>query len=481
MLVSPFRVGAPLRMSLCAMGLLASALGLRYNPLSLIHGDRDFLGSIKGPRMSSSANKTQTLRAPRGMADTLPEQMPLIRLAEETARRVFEIYSYTEIRTPMFEDTRLFVRGIGEATDIVEKEMYTFGNGDESLTLRPEATAPVVRAYLEHNMHKTGGFQKLYYIGPMFRHERPQAGRMRQFSQMGVEAIGSDDPAIDAETMLCAMQFFRELGLADCVLRVNTIGNLESRAAYRELLREFLAPHLPAMCEDCQSRFERNVFRLLDCKQKACKAITRTAPPMREHLGAECREHFEAVLAALDAAGQAYDVDDHLVRGFDYYTRTVYEISNPILGARDAVCGGGRYDNLVADIGGPPTGAAGFAIGLVPTLLALTKQNREAAPPKPSIAAYVAAIDDDSRATCFQILQTLRTSGIAADMDFQCRSMKAQMRAAGRVGAKFTIVVGPDERSSGEFTVKDMTGGNEQRARLEMIADIIRPSNQQDL
>jgi len=417
------------------------------------------------------------VRAPRGMADTLPEQMPLVRFAEETARRVFELYGFAEIRTPMFEDTRLFVRGIGEATDIVEKEMYTFGDDDESLTLRPEATAPVVRAYLEHNMHKTGGFQKLYYIGPMFRHERPQAGRMRQFSQMGVEALGSCDPAVDAETMLCAMQVFSELGLPDCVLKVNTIGNLESRAGYREILRERLGPRLPEMCEDCRSRFERNVFRLLDCKREACKAITRTMPPMREHLGAECREHFEAVLAALDAAGQRYVIDDHLVRGFDYYTRTVYEISSPILGARDAICGGGRYDNLVADIGGPPTGAAGFAIGLVPTLLAMAKQKSEITPPRPTITAYVAAVDDESRATCFEILQALRGNGIAADMDYQGRSMKAQMRTAGRAGAGFTIVVGPEERSSGQYTVKDMATGNEQRAPLERIADIIRPPN----
>jgi histidyl-tRNA synthetase len=429
----------------------------------------------------SMTEKIRNIRAPRGMADVMPDDMPWVRFVEDTARRVFEIYGYREIRSPMFEETRLFVRGIGEATDIVEKEMYTFGDpsagggpDEESLTLRPESTAPTVRAYLERGLDKTSPFQKFFYIGPMFRHERPQAGRMREFYQLGVEAIGSYEPIVDAETMLCAMEIFEDIGLAGCKLKINSIGCPDCRAAYRDVLRNLLAPHLKEMCVDCQARFNRNIFRLLDCKNPQCKAITQTMPPMRDHLDQACREHFEAVQSYLRAAGQEFVVDDHLVRGFDYYTRTVYEISNSLLGARDAVAGGGRYDNLVADIGGPPTGAAGFAIGEVPTLLALKKQTTQPTLPGAKLKAFIVAVDDASRAVAFRIAQKLRKSGVYANTDFQKRSAKAQMRSASRDGAEYVIVVGPEEIAAGKYTVKNMTSGEQRKLAEEEILAALR-------
>ena len=422
--------------------------------------------------MSESDQSGGSYRGPRGMADVLPEQMPLVRQLEETARRVFELYGYSEIRTPMFEDTRLLVRGIGEATDIVEKEMYTFDPASEdSLTLRPEATAPVVRAFIEHNLAKSKAFQKLYYIGPMFRKEKPQAGRMREFYQLGVEALGSYEPWVDAETILVAMHIFEAIGLAGCQVKINTIGDEESRGRYREVLKERLKPALPRLCKDCRSRYERNVFRVLDCKQDACRAVAAEMPLFRDYLNAECTAHFQAVLDALDAQDQAYTVDDRLVRGFDYYTRTVYEITHPALGARDAIAGGGRYDNLVAEIGGPPTGAVGFAIGELPTLLAVQAVGGADAAAPAGPAAYVVAVGDDARGECFRVANVLRRAGVSADLDAEKRSTKAQMRTANKLGVSFVIVIGPDELAAGEATLKHMESGEEKRLPVAALAE----------
>jgi len=410
-------------------------------------------------------------RAPRGMADVLPDAMPLVRALEETARDAFHLYGYAEIRTPLFEQTSLFVRGIGEATDIVEKEMYTFQDtADEGLTLRPEATASVVRAFLEHDMAKQRAFRRLYYVGPMFRREKPQAGRMREFYQLGVEAIGSYEAAVDAEVMLLAMQVFAGVGLEGCVLKLNSIGCERCRGDYRAMLRERLMPALPRMCRDCRSRYERNVFRILDCKRPECKEVTRALPPMRDYLDEPCATHFAAVRRGLDAAAQAYVIDDHLVRGFDYYTRTVFEITHPCLGARDAICGGGRYDNLVADLGGPPTGAAGFAIGELPAVLALkaAAKDRALAGPRPTV--YVVAVGDDARDTCFQIASDLRRAGIAADFDAQGRSLKAQMRSAHNLGARYAALIGSDEVASRQVTLKDMAAGEQEKVPMDTLA-----------
>jgi len=409
----------------------------------------------------------EKIRAPRGMPDTLPDRMPLVRHLEATAHRVFALYGYDEIRTPFFEETRLFVRGIGETTDIVEKEMYTFGEGADAITLRPEATAPVVRAVVENNLLKKKGFWKLYYIGPMFRKERPQAGRLRQFDQIGCEAIGSLLPVVDAESILLAARFFEEIGLDGVRVKLNTIGCETCRAGYRQVLKETFAPRRKDLCPDCQARFDRNVFRILDCKNPACKQIALTAPPMREHLDEGCAAHFSEVTARLNDAGQAFEIDDHLVRGFDYYTRTVFELCHSALGARDAVCGGGRYDNLVAELGGPEAGCVGFAVGVVPTLLALEQAGAGAAAKKPALGAYVVAVDDSTRDECFRLAERLRCAGVSADLDCEGRGLKAQMKAANRLNARHAAIIGPDEKASGSVTLRNMSDGSEERLPLD--------------
>jgi len=451
----------------------------------------------------------EKIRAPRGMPDTLPHEMPLIRRLESAARRVFALYAYEEIRPPLFEETRLFVRGIGDATDIVEKEMYTFqspaisqgvspaisqgvspaisqgvspsdsqsdrpsysdSQNWESITLRPEATASVVRAVVEHDLLKQKGFWKLYYIGPMFRKERPQAGRSRQFYQIGCEALGSLEPTVDAESILLAARFFREVGLEGVKVKINSIGCPDCRAAFRQVLRETLEPHRSQLCPDCQARFDRNVFRILDCKKELCKKIAMQAPVMRDHLDADCRQHFETVCSLLKAAGQEFAIEDHLVRGFDYYTRTVFELSHASLGARDAVCGGGRYDNLVAELGGPAAGCVGFAVGVVPTVLALQKSGAAAAVEPPALDVYLIAVDDAMRAEVFRMAQELRAAGAGAEMDYERRSLKAQMRSANKLGARYTVVVGPEEIATGKFKLKAMATGEEEILPLAQLA-----------
>ena len=424
--------------------------------------------------------KIERIAAPRGMPDALPSDMPLLHRIEETAHRVFRLYGYEEIRTPMFEETRLFVRGIGEATDIVEKEMYTFAEAGrdpaspsaDSITLRPEGTAPVVRAVVEHELLKQQGFWKLYYVGPMFRKERPQAGRLRQFEQIGCEAVGSAEPVVDAESILLAARFFSEVGLPGVQVKINTIGCPNCRSAYRDVLRQLLAPRRAELCADCQNRFDRNVFRVLDCKNPTCREIARAAPPMRDHLDADCRAHFDAVTALLTRSGLEFKIDDHLVRGFDYYTRTVFELSHSALGARDAVCGGGRYDNLVAELGGPAAGCVGFAVGVVPTVLALQKQKTDMALP-PGADAYLIAVNDEVRPDIFRMAEKLRAQGIRAEMDYERRSLKAQMRSANKFRARYAIVVGPDELAAGKLKLKQMATGEEKVLALEEAAALL--------
>ncbi len=412
-------------------------------------------------------------RAPRGTEDVLPGEMRLIHKLHDTARRLFELYGYGEIRVPTFEQTALFIRSIGESTDIVEKEMFTFeGSDDESFTLRPEGTASVVRAYVEHGLDKAGGFTKFYYIGQMFRRERPQAGRSREFYQIGVEALGSCEPTVDAEIIELALRFFREIGLNGVVVKINSIGCLDCRAAYREILKKLLEPQRAKLCEDCRRRMDRNVFRVLDCKNETCRAIAATLPPMREHLDKECAAHFAQVRELLEAAGVAYTVDDHIVRGFDYYTRTVWEIVHLGLGARNAVCGGGRYDNLVADTGGARNGAAGFSVGELPTMIALKRLEIQA-PPAPAVAAYLVAIDDSCRKECFKLALQLREKGVIADLDYQGRSAKAQMRSAHKSGAAFAGVIGPDELARGEIKLKNMKTSEEISIGVSALGDFL--------
>lgn len=410
------------------------------------------------------AEERQTIRAPRGTEDILPEQIPLVRFVEETARRLMELYGYREIRTPVFEDIGLYARTTGATTDIVEKEMFSIQAGDEgAFALRPEGTPGVVRAYVEHEVYKVRKFEKYYYCYHIFRYERPQAGRMRQFDQIGVEALGSYDPLLDAETILLAYTIFEAIGLGDVRVRLNSFGCEKCRPAYRAALREAVKGKESRLCPNCQRRMERNIFRLLDCKEERCKETTAGLPSITEYLDEECRTHFARVREALDANGVSYELDARLVRGLDYYTKTVYEIAHHSLGARDAVCGGGRYDGLVEQLGGPPTGGVGFAIGVVPTLLALKNTGRDkpdAAKPK-SPTIFLVTIGQEDRAYAFSLLHRLRKAGIAADLDYEGRSLKAQMRSANRANAKYVIVIGPDERTSNRFKIKEMATGKE--------------------
>jgi len=413
------------------------------------------------------ATDAMRIAAPLGTHDVLPGEWALWRELEQAARTEFERFGYQEVRTPVFEDTRLFVRGTGETTDIVQKEMYTFGEGDDSITLRPEGTPPIVRSCLEHELFKAKKFQKLYYIGPMFRRERPQAGRLRQFHQMGIEALGGYDPLLDAETIVLAGRVFDRVGLAGYQVKLNSVGCPKCRPGYRAILREKLTPSREKLCESCQARFDRNVFRILDCKRDQCKAICADLPPPQQHACEECAKHFAAVLEALKRIELPFSVEPKLVRGLDYYTKTVYEITHSSLGARDAVCGGGRYDNMVEEFGGPPMGAVGFAIGMEATLLAIRNIRGEAAHAIASPTdVYVICIGNESRGYGFGVLDALRKKGVATDGDYEARSPKAQMRTANKLGVRFAVVVGSDEMTQGVVTVKTMSTGEEAKLPL---------------
>ncbi|HOX40063.1 MAG TPA: histidine--tRNA ligase [Candidatus Brocadiia bacterium] len=413
-----------------------------------------------------------------GTRDILPGESPIWRRLETAARNVFQRAAYCEIRTPVFENTVLFVKGTGENTDIVQKEMYTFPSGeDATVTLRPEGTPPVVRAFIQHDLHKKQGFWKLYYMGAMFRRERPQKGRQRQFHQIGAEAIGSPSPLLDAEVIGIAASILSEFGLAEFKIKVNCIGCPACRPAFRDALRSFFAARKDSLCDDCKSRMDRNVLRLLDCKNRACKTIADEAPKVADHLCAGCAAHYASTRSGLDILGVEWMESPRLVRGLDYYTRTVFEITHEALGARDAVCGGGRYDNLVEELGGPPLPSVGFAIGAEATLLAWEELNKGTpSPPEQEIEVYVAALNDEARSFCFRVVSELRRKDISADLDYEGRSLKAQMRSANRLNAAFTAVVGETELQNGTVNLKQMSTGDSAQVPVAELADRIRES-----
>jgi len=399
---------------------------------------------------------------PRGTKDILPEVSGYWQYVETSVRDICRLYGYREIRTPIFEHTELFLRGIGETTDIVEKEMYTFiDRGGRSITLRPENTAAVVRAFLEHKMYADVQPAKLFYVGPMFRYDRPQAGRFRQFHQFGIEAIGSKGPAIDAEIIILATHFLKQLGLTDLILNLNSVGCPSCRPVYRDKLQEFLRDKLPDLCKDCQSRFDRNPMRILDCKNETCTGLSQGAPQMTECLCEECSDHFAQLKTLLTAAGVEFKLNPRLVRGLDYYTKTAFEIQYAPLGAQSAVCGGGRYDGLIAECGGQPTPGIGFAIGMERVMLALEKQGL-----LPDILntldVFVAPIGEQAQALAFKILYDLRQAGFVADMDFLNRSLKAQMKHANKYAASFAVIIGEDEVANNKVMLKNMQTGEQQ-------------------
>ena len=394
--------------------------------------------------------------APRGTRDILPEQIGSWRKIETVAREICGRFGYEEIRTPIFEHTELFLRGIGDTTDIVSKEMYTMTDrGGRSITLRPENTAAVVRAYLENKLYADQGVSRLFYVGPMFRYDRPQAGRFRQFHQFGVEAIGANGPMVDAEIIALAVQYLQSLGLTELRLLVNSVGCPQCRPIYREKLQDFLRPHFEQLCEDCQSRFDRNPMRILDCKHETCRAIVKDAPRMLDVLCDECKDHFGELKTLLSMAGMNYTIDTGLVRGLDYYTKTAFEIQYTPLGAQSAVCGGGRYDGLIEECGGAPTPGIGFAVGMERVLLAMEQQGLLSVE-KMSPLVYIACQGHESQAAGFQLAVKLRQRGLHVEMDVLNRSLKAQMKAANRCGAKFVVLLGENELASGNLTLRNM-------------------------
>jgi len=408
---------------------------------------------------------------PRGTKDILPDTVGQWLYVEKTVRDICELYGYKEIRTPIFEHTELFLRGIGETTDVVEKEMYSFTDrGERSLTLRPENTAAVVRAFLEHKLYADTTLNKLFYIGSMFRYDRPQAGRYREFHQFGVEALGSSNPAVDAEIIMLATQFLQTLGLAELELSLNSVGCPKCRPVYRQKLQEFFQDKLDGLCEDCRSRYDRNPMRILDCKNDRCKTLSVGAPNITDCLCEECTDHFVQVQTFLTSAGVKFKLDPRLVRGLDYYTKTAFEIQYAPLGAQSAVAGGGRYDGLIEECGGSSTAAIGFAVGIERVLLALEKQNLLPANASPT-DAFIVALGEGVQADAFKILCDLRAKGLKANMDFAGRSMKAQMKQANKADALFAIILGEDEIKESCAVLKNMETGEQEKVALQELVN----------
>jgi histidyl-tRNA synthetase len=414
------------------------------------------------------------ISAPKGTYDILPEEATYWHSLEASLQKIFREYGYRELRTPIFEYTELFQRGIGETTDIVEKEMFTFSDrGNRNITLRPEGTASIVRAYLEHSLAGLGGISKFYYYGPMFRCEAPQAGRFRQFTQFGAEVLGSNDPRVDAEIIALAVQFYRRLGINNLDVNLNSIGCPSCRPVYRARLIEHLRPKVNEMCPNCQRRLEKNPLRLLDCKSPVCQGLTADVPLITETLCPECGDHFNSLIKLLDLTGIKYRLNPRLVRGFDYYTKTVFEVLAGDLGAQNALCGGGRYDGLVEECGGPPTPGIGFAAGMERLLMVL--KSRDLLPTteiKPHL--YLAPLGENAKPVVFSLTLQLREAGWIVETDFQNRSLKAQLKTADKLGVSLVGVVGDDELLNNSVLIRRMDSSQQELIALKDLAELLK-------
>lgn len=411
-----------------------------------------------------------SITAIKGMNDILPGEIETWQFLEATARQVFGTYGFSEIRTPAVEKTELFCRSIGETTDIVEKEMYTFDDkSDNSLTLRPEGTAPVMRSFIQNRLHNLDPVSKLYYMGPMFRYERPQKGRYRQFHQIGAEVLGVEDPKIDAQVLAMLHHYFCQVGIDAVSLQVNSLGCPDCRPAYRQQLIDYLDQRLEKLCADCQRRYQTNPLRVLDCKATGCKEATGDAPSMLDHLCAGCNEHFAAVKKHLNALHIPFEVNARMVRGLDYYVRTTFEMVTDQLGSQNAVAAGGRYDGLVESLGGPALPGIGFAIGA--ERLVLMKGEDRISPAVPQL--FIAAMGADAADQAFVLMSKLQHAGIRTEMDYQGRSLKAQMRRANKLHAVYTLILGDDELQSGQVQLKNMTDSSQTTVALESLAQVL--------
>jgi histidyl-tRNA synthetase len=408
-------------------------------------------------------------RSIKGTKDILPEETASWQYVESVIRRIMLNFNYQEIRTPVFEQTGLFARSIGELTDIVSKEMYTFlDRSEESITLRPEGTASTLRAYIQNNLGEQSPLTKVYYIGPMFRQERPQAGRLRQFHQFGAEALGASSPQLDVEMMVLPLEIYRQLGIDRFALKINSVGCEKCRPAYKQLLQKELHKIVAQLSHDSQLRVEQNPLRVLDSKDENDREVTAGMPLMNEHLCGECSIHFAIVRSLLDALAIPYEVDGRLVRGLDYYTKTAFEITSTALGSQDALAGGGRYDLLVEEIGGKQTPGVGFAAGIERLLIVLAKLNKNKIDSL-SPVIYFVGLDETARIWSFLKTNELRQQGIRAEVDYLGRSVKSQMREANRQRALYVIVVGEQELKTKTAKLKNMSTGEETAVSLEKI------------
>ncbi|MFZ3576440.1 histidine--tRNA ligase [Virgibacillus sp. DJP39] len=417
------------------------------------------------------------IKAPRGTVDVLPETAQKWQYIESVLKSVCERFNFSEIRTPLFEHTELFQRGVGDSTDIVQKEMYTFEDrGGRSLTLRPEGTASVVRAFVENKLFGSPIQPvKLFYFGQMFRYERPQKGRMRQLNQFGVEVMGSADPAVDAEVIDLAMTCYKQLGLKSLKLVINSLGDTESRIAYREALIQNFSPHKEELCEDCQTRLTQNPLRILDCKKDSDHPAMGTAPSMVDYLNEESSDYFEKVKKYLDVMDISYTVDKNLVRGLDYYNHTAFEIMSEAegFGSITTLAGGGRYNGLVEDLGGPDTPGIGFGMGIERLLMALEAE-KLTVPVDDELDCFFVAFGEKAEAESVRLVHVLRENGVQVDRDYQGRKMKGQFKAADRVNARFVLVLGDQEIENNVINVKDMKSGDQKEVALSDIVSYMK-------
>lgn len=413
-------------------------------------------------------------KAPRGTRDILPDQIYKWNYVEKLFKDICARYGFEEIRTPIFEHTELFKRGVGETTDIVEKQMYSFDdNGGRNITLKAEGTAPVVRAFIENKLYANAQPVKLFYSTPCFRYERPQAGRLREFHQFGVEAFGTANPLVDAEVIGVAVDFFDALGITNLELRVNSIGCPECRTAYKEILQAYLKDKWDILCDTCKGRYDRNPMRILDCKSEVCQENVKDAPRMMDYLCDECKNDFDALKNYLEIMNITYIVDPNIVRGLDYYTKTAFEIISNEIGAQSTVCGGGRYDHLVEQVGGPSTPGVGFGLGIERLLLTL-ENNSILLDKENVIDVFIVVVGDHLQGTAVKLLRDLRKNGIKGQMDLLGRNMKSQLKYANKMNAAFTLIIGDDELKDNSIMLKDMRNSVQEKVEMTKIIEMIK-------
>ena len=409
------------------------------------------------------------INVPKGTKDILPQESFKWQFVEKVARETARVFGAQEVRTPTFEHTEVFLRGVGETTDIVNKEMYTFlDKGDRSITLKPEGTAGIARCFVENGLANSALPAKFYYITPCFRYERPQAGRLREFHQFGVEFLGSKNSDIDAEVILLAKSFLESVGIKNISLYINSIGCKECRKEYEKALKEYLNQNLDNLCPLCKDRLNKNPLRILDCKSDDCKKITQNAPKILDYICDDCSSHLSTVKRLLDLAKVEYKINPNIVRGLDYYTRTVFEFVSDNIGAQGTVCGGGRYDGLIAQLGGTDTPGIGFAVGIERVLMLLEKTGVEIENPN-KVNIYFAPMGDNERDKAFELASLLRQNGISCDLDHMNRGIKAQFKYADKIGAEFVAVIGSNELANGVVKIKKMATGEENEVEFSKI------------